>query len=135
MTCLNLAACVSPGASLVGGEGVTGVARYAESERAQRFAELLQMDPTSSNIYSPASDFVGSEGNVTGTMMSAIQNLDLPDATLQAALQAAQAADSGFNELVPFLVQFQMDMLRSHMMFEVVATAKQGVTTLFQQQG
>lgn len=135
MSCLNLAACVTPGAGLVGTDGVAGLTRYAESERAQRFAELLQMDPTGGNIYSPASGVSGPGGNVAGVMMSAIQNLDLPTGAVQAAAQAAQAADGDLNGLMQFLVQFQMEHLRSHMMFEVMSTAKQGVSTLFQQQG
>ena len=135
MSCLNLAACVTPGASLVGAEGVAGSTRYAESERAQRFAELLGSSPSGGNIYSPVSDLSGPSGSMAANVMSSIQTLDLPTAAVQAAAEAARAADGDLNSLMQFLVQFQMEHLRSHMMFEVMSTAKQGVSTLFQQQG
>lgn len=136
MSCLNLGSCVTLGSSSVGAEGVVGSTRYAESERALRFAELLESNPSGGgDIYSPVSELSGPSGSMAANVMSSIQNLDLPTAAVQAATEAARAADGDLNSLMQFLVHFQMEHLRSHMMFEVVSTAKQGVSTLFHQQG
>lgn len=111
-------------------------AAQREQERGQRFAELLQAEPQRANFYvdPPASGFNG--GNPVAAFVSRFDKMDFA-AEAQRRGDALAAVDPGSEYAMAAreAVHAQGEILRTVIMMETVNTAKQGVTTIFQQQG
>lgn len=144
MECVSAVACLAPGsagASIPVHSGSV-VAVTPESARAQRFAEMLQAEPQRENVYVAAPDVASGGGNPLVSFMSQFQAFELPSgshASVDKYEQGGMGAevDSAFHlaSSNQDLLQAQAGLIRTALMMEVMSTAKQGVTTLFQQQG
>ncbi|MBA3596410.1 MAG: hypothetical protein H0W40_03400 [Methylibium sp.] len=121
-----------------------GLASTAQHERGQRFAQLLQAEPQRENFYADASAASPSTSNPVSTFVSQFNPSEfLPD-VLPDALQAESWHGAGGHEMSAVesfqmtndrMIAFQGEILRMSLMVEMVGSAKQGVTTIFQQQG
>lgn len=107
-----------------------------DQERGQRFAELLQAEPLRANFYvdPPASGLNGS--NPVAAFVSRFDSVDFASEALRRgeALTAA-TPESAYAMTAREAVHAQAEILRTVIMMETVNTAKQGVSTIFQQQG
>lgn len=131
------AATATPGAT------GAGLASTAQQERGQRFAQLLQAEPQRENFYADAPASSQSTSNPVSTFVSQFNPSEfLPD-VMPDALQPGNW-DAPGREMSPFesfqrtndhMIAFQSEILRMSLMVEMVGSAKQGVTTIFQQQG
>jgi hypothetical protein len=155
MECANGAvACLAPGsvrASMpVGGGPVVAVT--PESARAQRFAEMLQAEPQRESVYVATADVAPSSNNALKSLATQFQAFELPNsmsapagmpvpagryeqANVNPELDPVLAVQESMRKSQQELIQFQAHMVRTSMMMDVMNSAKQGVTTLFQQQG
>lgn len=111
-------------------------AAQREQERGQRFAELLQAEPQRANFYvdPPAAGFNG--GNPVTALVSRFDKMDFAaEAQRRGDALAAVNPGSEYAMAAREAVYAQAEILRTVIMMETVNTAKQGVTTIFQQQG
>lgn len=151
MDCLNSAACLlSPG---LGGAAERVVASVAEpvGERARRFSEMLSADGPSRNVYVASNDVTVVSSSLTSGQPGAFKALtslvreideisrpsvktpvdvDLDDAESDGDFMAA--TQRAFQQDV---MKMQMDLFRHSLVLNVVVAAKQGVSTVLQQQG
>lgn len=144
MECVSAAACLasgSTGASIPVASGA-GVAVTPDSARAQRFAEMLQAEPQRENVYVAGPDAAPSGSSPLVSFMTQFQALELPGdsaASTGRYEQGSRGADAGVESDLASpnqdILQAQAGLVRTVMMMEVMSSAKQGVTTLFQQQG
>jgi len=144
MECVSVAACLAPGsvaASIPVQSGV-GVAVTPDSARAQRFAEMLQAEPQRENVYVAAPDVAPSGSNPLVSFMSQFQTFESStgshasvDKYEQSGMGAESDPASNLASSNQDILQAQAGLVRTVMMMEVMSSAKQGVTTLFQQQG
>ncbi len=138
MECITLASKVSAGASTDGGADC--------SKAAAQFKEALQAQPEGGDFYvdRPASSMAG---NPLLNVMQSFQSMDLKAPAMKHA-EASDRQDHGggaddeqLSQAEQFwafgedLITVQSEILRTTLMMETMSTAKQGVTTLFQQQG
>jgi hypothetical protein len=113
-----------------------------DSARGQRFAELLEAEPRREHVYVAGPDVsAAGSNNPLASLMSQFQALELSSAG-QAAKGGHTQAGVGGESLTDSkmgggqdILQAQANLIRSAMMLEMMNSAKQGVTTLFQQQG
>lgn len=111
-------------------------AAQRDQERGQRFAELLHAEPLRANFYvdPPASGFNG--GNPVAAFVSRFDKMDFAaEAQRRGDALAAQDPGTEYSRAAREALQAQAEILRTVIMMETVNTAKQGVTTIFQQQG
>ncbi len=114
----------------------TGVATTPETERGLRFAEMLEAEPMRPVVYADAPARAESAGSALAGAMTQWQSLDFASqATSRADAVATPSAANPYESAAHEAVQAQAEILRTIMMMEVMNSAKQGVTTLFQQQG
>lgn len=112
----------------------------AHHERAEHFAQLLQAEPLRANVYvDPPASSLDSRNPVVAAA-SHFESMDFASGALRRAeaLASGPAPGGAGSELSDFgreAVFAQAEMLRTVLMMEVTNSAKQGITTLFQQQG
>jgi len=120
-----------------------GLASTAQQDRGQRFAQLLQAEPQRENFYADAPASSQSTSTTVSTFVSQFNPSEFLPNVLPEALQA-QSWDAPEREMSAFesfqrtndhMIAFQGEILRMSLMVEMVGSAKQGVTTIFQQQG
>jgi hypothetical protein len=144
MECVSAVACLAPasaGASIPVNGG-PGVAVTPDSVRGQRFAEMLQAEPQRENVYVAGPDVEPRSSNPLVAVMSQFQSLELtngsppPTSTYERSGNGGEPdSDADLASPNQDLLDAQAGLLRTAMMMEVMSSAKQGVTTLFQQQG
>ncbi|MBA3623623.1 MAG: hypothetical protein H0W48_04050 [Methylibium sp.] len=116
-------------------------ATQREQARGQQFAQLLQAEPLRENFYvdSPASG--GAHGNPVSAFVSKFEEMDFAAAAMRRGEELARAPiqagspGSEYSLAAREAVYAQGEIVRTVIMMETVNTAKQGVSTLFQQQG
>jgi hypothetical protein len=132
MDCSIISACASTATGAAG--GTTAV----DSAQGRRFSELVASQPQQDDVYVQA-PVAEPAGQPLLDMMREFQSLDLtPHETAPAGDAAGESAaepESEFSRTAHEAVVAQAGILRTMMMMEVMNTTKQGVTTLFQQQG
>ncbi|RQP21320.1 hypothetical protein [Piscinibacter terrae] len=132
MDCSIISACASPATGAAGG------ASAVDSAQSRRFAELVASEPLQDHVYvqGPVAE---PAAQPVLDMMRQFQSLDLtPPETAPGSDAAAEPAgepESEFSRTAHEALVAQAGILRTMMMMEVMNTTKQGVTTLFQQQG
>lgn len=125
--------------------GATGadLASTAQHERGQRFAQLLQAEPQRENFYADAPESSQSASNPVSSFVSQFNPSEFLPGVPPEALQAESWHGAG-HEMSALeslqrsndrLIAFQGEILRMSLMVEMMGSAKQGVTTIFQQQG
>lgn len=120
-----------------------GLPPISTCDSAQRFSALMETVPHPHDVYVNGQ----SHGNGKNQLVEFMSHFDVREFQNR-ALQHSDAVTSGYpgersgsNPVDEFrsasheAVAAQADMLRTMMMMEMMSTAKQGVTTLFQQQG
>lgn len=119
-----------------------GLPPISTCDSAQRFSALMETVPPPHDVYVNGQ----SHGNGKNQLVEFMSHFDVREFQNR-ALQHSDAVTSGYpgerrgNPVDEFrsasheAVAAQADMLRTMMMMEMMSTAKQGVTTLFQQQG
>ena len=116
----------------------TTLATTPETERGLRFAEMLQTEPLRPAVYVDGPNPADGAGNPVVAVASQFQSLDFSSRALQRAdalTAESPGSDTPFATAGREALQAQAEILRTVMMMEVMNSAKQGVTTLFQQQG
>jgi hypothetical protein len=117
------------------------IATQREQARGQQFAQLLQAEPLRENFYvdPPASSSSG--GNPVSAFVSKFEEMDFAKAAMRRGEELARAPlpsgspGSEYSVAAREAVYAQGEIVRTVIMMETVNTAKQGVSTLFQQQG
>jgi hypothetical protein len=138
-------------AANLGSQAPGGGAAASRCDAASRFAELVQTELVQNNpqvggvyVDMPA----GSDGaNPLVAVMSKFQSLDLPS-PLHRQAESSNATGYGGHDndrpsgegeqaspLGEEIVGAQVELVRTMLMLETLNTSKQGITTLFQQQG
>jgi len=134
MNCASINSALSQAAG-----GVPGV---NTCDRGQRFSALVESAPPPEDVY------VNVPANSDGKgafvkFLTQFEPRDIPARALQNAEEVSNsyAGENSGNSADEFkaasydALQAQAEMLRTLMMMEMMSTAKQGVATLFQQQG
>lgn len=143
MECVSSVACLASGSAgaSIPMNGGPGVAVTPDSARGQRFSEMLQAEPQRENVYVAGPD-VEPSSNPLISVMTQFQSLELTNGSPSPTSSYERAGSGGEPESdVNFaspnqdILDAQAGLLRTAMMMEVMNSAKQGVTTLFQQQG
>ena len=143
MECVSAVACLAPGSAggSISMNSGSAVAVTPDSARAQRFAEMLQAEPQRENVYVAAPDVSPNGSNPLVSLMSQFQAAELPTsshASVGKHEHGGIGSESDTSHLAgpnQDILQAQAGLVRTVMMMEVMSSAKQGVTTLFQQQG
>lgn len=143
MECSSLATCMVSGSSTVSNSAQGGVAFTSDSVRSQRFAELLEAEPQREHIYVAGPDVSASSGvgNPLASFVSQFHQLELSSANAsiaggdQIGTDDAYSHDPEIRSDNQDILQAQANLVRTVVMMEVMSSAKQAVTTLFQQQG
>lgn len=110
----------------------------AQSERAQEFARLVQSEPLRENFYADAAASSSQASNPVASAMAQFDQVDFLPELLQAERSAPEPGMSIVDEFRMAnndMLLLQAELLRMTLLCETVSSAKQGVTTLFQQQG
>ena len=111
-------------------------------EGGQRFSALVELPAQSKDVYVNGSATADVKGAFV-KFLAQFESHDIPTHALQNTDEVSRgyASENGNNAADEFkaashdALQAQAEMLRTMMMMEMMSTAKQGVTTLFQQQG
>jgi hypothetical protein len=137
-------ACLVPGAvgASIPVNGGFLVAVTRARARAQRFAEIPQAEPQRGSAYVAAPDVAPSGRNPLVSFMSQLQAIDVPIGShASAGSHEKGRTDFDSDPLQDLKIvqqeaqKFGLEMVPVSMAMAVMSTAKQGVTTLFQQQG
>ena len=140
MDCTTLAKCATGAGGAVSPQDVSMRATTPESEQSRRFAELVESEPQKQTLY-VAQPVAEPSSNALTHTMSQFSSLDFSSFALNKAQALTQqpAGGSGpgseYQNAAREAIAAQAEILRTVMMMEVMNTSKQGVTTLFQQQG
>jgi len=132
--------CASLNSALTQAAGGAPVVSTCDS--GQRFSALVKSSPPPEDVYVNVPADSGGKGAFV-EFLTQFEPRDIPARALQNAedISNSYAGKNSGNPADEFkaasyeALQAQAEMLRTMMMMEMMSTAKQGVTTLFQQQG
>lgn len=134
MNCASLNSALSQAAG--------GVPAVNTCDSGQRFSALVESAPPLEDVYVNATANSDGKGAFVN-FLTQFEPRDMPARALQNAEKVSNSYAGGnsgnpadeFKAASYEALQAQTEMLRTMMMMEMMSTAKQGVTTLFQQQG
>ena len=123
-------------------QSVRSVSSAITPESGQRFSALVESSAQSKDVYVNGLATADVKGAFV-KFLTQFESHDIPTRALQNAddVSRSHASENSSNSADEFkaashdALQAQAEMLRTMMMMEMMSTAKQGVTTLFQQQG
>jgi hypothetical protein len=104
-------------------------------DKALKFAQMIEKQPAIKDVYVSESFGTGNKNPLTDIIAN-LQSMSFSSKPSQQATN--QDHNSGKNDgqsMGDSVLSAQAELLRTVMMMEVMSTTKQGVTTLFQQQG
>jgi hypothetical protein len=110
--------------------------------KAKEFAEMVDTPQPDADIYVNGLLDAKSQNPLT-EIMTQFQSMDFSSKTSKwpdnyeppSSSNDVQEVEQGYSDTAYTIIEAQNEMLRTVMMMEVMSTTKQGVTTLFQQQG
>jgi hypothetical protein len=119
-----------------------GTGASADCAKAKEFAEMVDSPQPDTDIYVNGLPDVKSQNPLT-EIMTQFQSMDFSSKTTKwsdnyeppRSSNEVQEVEQGYSDTAYTIIEAQNEMLRTVMMMEVMSTTKQGVTTLFQQQG
>jgi hypothetical protein len=114
----------------------------ADCGKAKEFADMVDQPGRDTDVYVNGKSDVGARNPLT-ELMQQFQSMNFSPKTAESAEDKKHASRAGDSEgaetaaigIAQSVLVAQAEMLRTAMMMEVMSTTKQGVTTLFQQQG
>jgi hypothetical protein len=137
-------ACIAPVKDVAAIANSSAVVANSDSHKSQHFADLLSKDSARSHVYVSADT---ATSFAKGHLMSAISSVESLQAAALAKLERnkfdeysgqEKNLDGQFNvaaDLIAESMRFQVEMVSFQLMSSVLQATRQGINTLFQQQG
>jgi hypothetical protein len=141
MDCSILSGCAAPSTGHVTVTNSSQIAVTANSHRAKVFADLLSKDAANLHVYVPSESY---RNNHVERLVSSLDSIRQSTLTrfesdrLDKYSGEGKKLDSQLNmsaDLINESMRFQVEMVSFQLMSSVAQAIKQGVSTLFQQQG